>query len=101
MDDRSIPTTAPALVHNPKDHTLSICSVPIHIPTAPDEHLLAVQAVALTHGELSWAEPAAVSPYSIPGYKVPGTVVSGPPDLPFPPGTTVYARTAVDRPGSA
>ena len=101
MNTTSDPTTAPALVHNPQDHTLSIHSLPVPTPIGPDEHLLVVQAVALTNGELSWPEPAAVSPYSVPGYEVSGTVVSAPLDSPFRPGTAVYARTAFERPGSA
>ncbi|EOO02962.1 putative alcohol dehydrogenase zinc-binding domain-containing protein [Phaeoacremonium minimum UCRPA7] len=101
MSNTAIPSAARALVHNPQTHDLTLLTPPVPTPTGPDEHLLAVHAVALTNGELSWPEPATVSPHAIPGYEVSGTVIAAPPDSPFQPSADVYARTAFDRPGSA
>ncbi|OAA64642.1 alcohol dehydrogenase [Niveomyces insectorum RCEF 264] len=100
-DDGDDDRTILALVRNPATlHELALHTLPIPIPRGPDEHLVQVHAVALTHGELAWAEPAALN-LAIPGYEVAGTVVLAPKASPFQPGTEVYACTSLARPGSA
>jgi NADPH:quinone reductase-like Zn-dependent oxidoreductase len=97
---QDIPSEAPALVHNPASHALSIQSLPVPELSGSEEHLIRVHAVALTNGELAWPEPATLSD-PIPGYEFAGTVISSPPASHFQPGSRVYARTAFNRPGSA
>lgn len=96
------PTRAPALVHDPDSHIVSLKPLPVPLIniTSSDEHLIQVKAAALTNGELSWPEPASVSP-AIPGYEVSGTVIQSPAGSPFPVGSDVYARTSFDRQGNA
>lgn len=94
------PTTAPALTHDLETHTLYIKTLPVPATTNPEEHLIEVKATALTNGELTWPEPATVSP-AIPGYEVSGTVIHAPAKSPFPVGSEVYARTGFERQGNA
>src|SRR3569833_3855942 len=100
MSERYLPETAPALVHIPSSHTLSLQSLPVPPASNPDEHLIREHAVALTNGELEWPEPATQA-RPIPGYEASGTVVRAPAGSAFAAGAEEYARPGFDRQGSA
>ncbi|KAM0273623.1 hypothetical protein ACHAQH_008217 [Verticillium albo-atrum] len=89
-----------ALVYDKLTKTIIIKKVPVPIPTGPKEHLVQVHAVAITNGELAWAEPLQFDE-PIPGFEVAGVVVHAPADSVFQPGSEVYARTHFERQGSA
>lgn len=98
--ENKVPKTTQALAYNHKTKSLSLESLAVPQADGPEDHLIKVHAVAITNGELTWAEPAALEK-SVPGFELSGMVVSAPAHSPFPPGTNVYARTAFERHGSA
>lgn len=100
----SLPNTIPTVLHNVKDHSLSLSNHETPSPTSL-QYLIEVHATTLTSGELQWPEPnSLIDP--IPGFDLAGTVISTPQD--FPPGdvaykigTRVYGLTSFSRRGNA
>lgn len=94
-----VPKTMRALVHNQALQTLSL-SDSHPVPTvSQDEHLIKVDSVALTNGELLWPRPPELNE-SHPGVEMAGQVMIAPPTSKFPAGSKVYMRTTFPRPGS-
>ncbi|TGO46542.1 hypothetical protein BOTNAR_0580g00010 [Botryotinia narcissicola] len=100
-------------IHSPK---LILATIPTPVATpGTTEHLIHVHSTSPCAGELTWT--ANISAYTsllpnlspssvttklqIPCYDLSGSVVTAPPDSPFPPGTEVYTRTSFSRPGNA
>jgi NADPH:quinone reductase-like Zn-dependent oxidoreductase len=95
-----LPKTMRALVHNQALRALSLShSYPVPT-TSQNEHLIKVDAVALTNGELLWPRPPELNE-SHPGVEMAGQVVTAPPASKFPAGTNIYMRTTFPRAGSA
>lgn len=99
----SLPATMRA-IHQPNltSTSLTLITLPIPTPSHPTDHLVKVAAACPTARELLWAlsNPDLVGRFRIPTQEFAGTVVSAPPDSPFPPGTEVYALMDFDRPGA-
>ncbi|KAK5937732.1 hypothetical protein PMZ80_009861 [Knufia obscura] len=89
-----------ALIHNQSMGTLKLDeSAPL--PTTNNgEHLIKVDAAAITTGELLWPRPAELNE-SVPGVEAAGTVVTALSTSQFKPGDQVYFRTQYPRAGSA
>ncbi|KAF7955647.1 hypothetical protein EAE96_004573 [Botrytis aclada] len=112
-----LPKTIKALlqpdIHSPK-LILATIPTPVATPHTP-EHLIRVHCTSPCAGELTWT--AHISSYTsllpsyspvtitsklqIPCFDLSGTVVTAPPNSPFPPGTEIYTRTSFSRPGNA
>ncbi|KAL4923543.1 NADP-dependent oxidoreductase [Aspergillus undulatus] len=101
----TIPKTMHALTQpDPKSTELLLTTVPTPTPTPnTPQHLVRVEACAPCSGELLWPAnfPPATPRILIPCPDFAGTVVSAPPDSPFPPGTKVYTRANYIRNGAA
>jgi len=89
-----------ALIHNQSAGTLTLNdSAPLPIPK-DDEHLIMVDAAAITTGELLWPRPADLTE-STPAVETAGIVITAPSTSKFKPGDKVYFRTQYPRAGSA
>lgn len=95
-----IPKEATSLVHDTKTGNLALEVLPVPQVEGPDEHLIKVEAVSITNGELGWPEPLELGKH-VPGFEVTGIVVKAPSTSSYPEGTEIYARTAFGRHGSA
>ncbi|KAF7872061.1 uncharacterized protein EAF02_009166 [Botrytis sinoallii] len=112
-----LPQTIKALlqpdIHSPK---LILATIPTPIATPETtEHLIHVHSTSPCAGELTWTAnlsaytsllptlslSSITSKLQIPCYDLSGTVVTAPPNSPFPPGTEIYTRTSFSRPGNA
>ncbi|KAK6611367.1 quinone oxidoreductase-like chloroplastic protein [Botrytis cinerea] len=112
-----LPQTIKALlqpdIHSPK---LILATIPTPVATpGTTEHLIHVHSTSPCAGELTWT--ANISAYAsllptlspssvtaklqIPCYDLSGTVVTAPPNSPFPPGTEIHTRTSFARSGNA
>lgn len=100
MTNNNLPQTMKALVHNQSTGTLTLVdSAPL--PTTKNgEHLIKVDAAAITTGELLWPRPAELIE-STPAVETAGTVVVAPSTSKFKSGDQVYFRTQYPRAGSA
>lgn len=96
----SQPTKMKSLVHVQKPHSLSLVNDQMVPIPAGNEHLLNVDAVAITSGELLWPRPAELNT-SCPGTDMAGEVVSAPRESKFKAGDQIYMRTTYPRAGSA
>ncbi|KEF51764.1 uncharacterized protein A1O9_12101 [Exophiala aquamarina CBS 119918] len=95
-----LPKAMRALVHNQTLQTLKLAdSWPVPIPSQ-GEHLLRVDSVAVTNGELLWPRGPDLNE-SHPGVEMAGEVVTAPPTSKFRAGSKVYMRTTFPNPGSA
>lgn len=94
-----------AIIHDTKDHSLSLVDMPAPTPTA-SQYLINVEATTFTSGELLWAEPNALDT-PIPGFDLAGTIAATPKEAPangapiHPIGTRVYGLTSFSRHGNA
>jgi NADPH:quinone reductase-like Zn-dependent oxidoreductase len=100
----SIPDTIPTILHNVKEHSLSLLDHETPIPTS-SQYLIEVHATTFTAGELQWAEPNSLTD-PIPGFDLAGIVVSTPINPPtrdevYQIGTKVYGLTSFSRHGNA
>ncbi|PYI02610.1 NAD(P)-binding protein [Aspergillus sclerotiicarbonarius CBS 121057] len=105
------PQTARTLIQpspsskTPADLTLLLHqAIPTPTPSKTNhDHLIHVHACSPCKNELLWPHsfPPPHPRALIPCPDVSGTVVSAPPDSPFPPGSEIYARTNYSRPGNA
>ncbi|KAL2374221.1 zinc-binding dehydrogenase [Blastomyces gilchristii SLH14081] len=106
MATTTLPTTIRSL-HQPDplkpEITLKSTPPPTLTPSSPTDHLIRVHATSPCAGELTWPawNPDLFSAEIVPCYDLSGTVVQAPPNSPFPPGTPVWGRTNVKRPGNA
>jgi len=100
MASNNLPRTMKALIHNQTTGTLTLDnSAPLPIPK-DDEHLIRVEAAAITTGELLWPRSADLTK-SIPAVETAGVVIKAPSTSRFKPGDKVYFRTQYPRAGSA
>ncbi|KEF57664.1 uncharacterized protein A1O9_05582 [Exophiala aquamarina CBS 119918] len=100
MAAATLPSEMRALLHNIKDQSLVIKSVPLPIP-GPQEYLVKPLAAAFTVGELFWPRPEELS-VSTPGVEYVGQIVQSPSATSkFQRGDRVYARVTYPRPGAA
>ncbi|EEH09749.1 alcohol dehydrogenase [Histoplasma capsulatum G186AR] len=83
--------------------TLRTTAPPALDRSSSTEHLIRVHATSPCAGELTWPawNPHLFSAEIVPCYDLSGTVVQAPANSPFPPGTPVWGRTNVKRPGNA
>lgn len=108
MATQTLPKTMKALLQpDPASTKLILTSLPLPIPKVDStEHLIRIHTAALTNGELLWRHnfPVPASPSAprifIPLYDIAGTVLTSPPNSPFPPGSEIYTRTDYTRTGS-
>jgi NADPH:quinone reductase-like Zn-dependent oxidoreductase len=93
-----------SLVHDRKDHSLSLSHLPAPLP-GPSQYLISVYATTFTNGELLWTEPNKLA-HPVPGFDLAGKVVEVP-KVPatgttvYPLGTAVYGLTSFSRRGNA
>jgi NADPH:quinone reductase-like Zn-dependent oxidoreductase len=108
MTVNNLPTSIKAIVQ-PDWQSTNLKSTEIPLPTpkpGSEEHLIKVYSTSPCAGELLWIKdfPAILGPdktLGVPCYDLSGTVVTSPPNSPFPPGTEVYTRTSASRDGNA
>ena len=100
MATNNLPPTMKAVIHNQSTGTLTLDdSAPL--PVLKDgEHLIKIDAAAITTGELLWPRPADLN-LSTPAVEAAGTVITAPSTSEFKPGDKVYFRTQYPRAGSA
>lgn len=100
MAAATLPSEMRALLHNIKDQSLVIKSVPLPIPS-PEQYLVKPLAAAFTVGELLWPRPEELT-ISSPGVEYVGKVVQSPSTTSkFQPGDRVYARVTYPQSGAA
>lgn len=107
MSSTIIPTKTRAVFQPDIQSTdLILTTLPLK-PAKPntEEHLIKVHATSPCSGELLWAKnfPSIMEPdrVAIPCNDLSGTVITAPPNSPFPPGTQIYTRTPAARTGNA
>jgi len=100
MAAASLPSKMRALLHNIKDQSLVIKSVPLPVPS-PQQYLVKPFAAAFTVGELGWPRPEELT-ISSPGVEYVGQIVKSPSATSkFQPGDRVYARVTYPEAGGA
>ncbi|KAK5063130.1 hypothetical protein LTR84_005206 [Exophiala bonariae] len=100
MAAATLPTKMRALLHNLKDQSLSIKTVPLPVPSS-QQYLVKPFATAFTVGELNWPRPEELN-ISSPGVEWVGQIVKSPSTTSkFQPGDRVYARVTYPQSGAA
>jgi len=96
----TLPTKMRALLHNLKDQSLAIKTVPLPV-TSAQQYLVKPFATAFTVGELNWPRPEELN-ISSPGVEWVGQIVKSPSTTSkFQPGDRVYARVTYPQSGAA
>ncbi|KAF2666661.1 zinc-binding oxidoreductase [Microthyrium microscopicum] len=105
MSAIATPKVVKTVLHEPKDHTLTLLEHPAPRPTS-SQYLIRVYSTTFTAGELEWPEPNALK-NPIPGFDLAGEVIHTPNSTPpegvswFPTGARVYGLTSFSRHGNA
>ncbi|KAK3944355.1 hypothetical protein QBC46DRAFT_375061 [Diplogelasinospora grovesii] len=106
MDPADLPKTMKTLLQVSRRSTeVIVKTVPVPIPSHPEDVLVRVHAAAPCAGELRWAMdfPDAIPADKelVPCQDLAGSVVLAPPDSGFAPGDRVFCRISAERAGAA